>query len=87
MSIGLEDGKGSTLPVLKGPSSTANNSNNDVTMNSEKGVVESVAQYDLILLMVNMSNQESWDECKKAFLRLDPGWFLGRCAIVVTEGE
>ncbi|KAF9154628.1 hypothetical protein BG015_000394 [Linnemannia schmuckeri] len=32
-----------------------------------------------------MANQDSWDDCKRALLRLDPGWFLGRVAIVVTE--
>ncbi|KAG0077075.1 hypothetical protein BGZ90_007747 [Linnemannia elongata] len=32
-----------------------------------------------------MANRDSWDDCKRAILRLDPGWFLGRVAIVVTE--
>ncbi|KAI8605088.1 hypothetical protein EDD21DRAFT_364469 [Dissophora ornata] len=48
-------------------------------------VVDSIARYDLILFMVNMTNKASWNECKAALLQLDPGWFLGRCAIVVTR--
>ncbi|KAI7820053.1 centromere protein M (CENP-M)-domain-containing protein [Gamsiella multidivaricata] len=48
-------------------------------------VVESVVRYDLILFMVNMTNRISWDECKGSLLQLDPGCFLGRCAIVITR--
>lgn len=35
--------------------------------------------------MVNMSNRASWDDCKRWLRKLDPGWFLGRCVIVVTR--
>ncbi|KAG0258909.1 hypothetical protein BG011_002995 [Mortierella polycephala] len=48
-------------------------------------VVESVMRYDLMLLMVNMTNKKSWEECKRALLCLDPSWFMGRCAVVVTR--
>ncbi|KAK3828743.1 MAG: centromere protein M (CENP-M)-domain-containing protein [Benniella sp.] len=47
--------------------------------------MESVARYDLIVFMVNMSNRASWDECRHSLRQLDPGWFLGRCALVVTQ--
>ncbi|KAG0355520.1 hypothetical protein BG005_005538 [Podila minutissima] len=48
-------------------------------------VVESTARYDLILFMVSISNQDSWEDCKKYLQQLDPAWFFGRCAIVVTQ--
>ncbi|KAG0320606.1 hypothetical protein BG000_003504 [Podila horticola] len=48
-------------------------------------VVESSARYDLILFMVSISNRDSWDDCKKYLQQLDPAWFFGRCAIVVTQ--
>ncbi|KAG0283395.1 hypothetical protein BGZ96_012236 [Linnemannia gamsii] len=86
--IGQEDGQNSTLPVLRALPSIDNNINSSAeTGVNAQGAVESVARYDLILLLVTMSNQDSWDDCKQALLRLDPGWFLGRCAIVVTEVE
>ncbi|KAG0054487.1 hypothetical protein BGZ83_011174 [Gryganskiella cystojenkinii] len=47
--------------------------------------VESVNRYDLILLMVNMTDKGSWDRCQQALLKMDPGWLLGKCAIVVTR--
>jgi len=49
-------------------------------------VVESTARYDLILFMVSISNRDSWEDCKKYLQQLDPAWFFGRCAIVVTQG-
>jgi hypothetical protein len=85
--IGQEDDQNSTLPVLRALSSFDTNINNGtVTSVNAQRAVESVARYDLILLLVTMANQDSWDDCKRALLRLDPGWFLGRCAIVITEG-
>ncbi|KAF9917460.1 hypothetical protein BX616_000914 [Lobosporangium transversale] len=57
--------------------------NND--QQSIPGVMESVTRYDLILFMVNMSNHTSWEDCKQSLLQLDPGWFLGHCAIVITR--
>ncbi|KAG0026483.1 hypothetical protein BGZ81_006324 [Podila clonocystis] len=48
-------------------------------------VIESSARYDLILFMVSISNRDSWEDCKKYLQQLDPAWFFGRCAIVVTQ--
>ncbi|KAF9360414.1 hypothetical protein BGX34_007780 [Mortierella sp. NVP85] len=53
--------------------------------NTSQAPMESVARYDLIVFMVNMSNRASWDECRHSLRQLDPGWFLGRCALVVTQ--
>ncbi|KAK3833992.1 MAG: hypothetical protein J3R72DRAFT_452725 [Linnemannia gamsii] len=78
--IGQADGQSSLLSVLKGADSNATTGAYD-----QATVVDSVARYDLILFVVDMANQDSWDDCKRSLLRLDPGWFLGRCAIVVTE--
>ncbi|KAF9942460.1 hypothetical protein BGZ67_001442 [Mortierella alpina] len=66
----------STLPLLR---------TSDQTALVPKTTVEPGTRYDLILLMVNMTNRVSWDECKRSLLCLDAGWFLGRCAIVVTQ--
>ncbi|KAF9134163.1 hypothetical protein BGW39_007901 [Mortierella sp. 14UC] len=78
--VGLADGQSSTLTVYKGVDNNTTTGVNDYT-----SVVDSVTRYDLILFVVSMANQDSWNDCKRALLRLDPGWFLGRCAIVVTE--
>ncbi|KAI1320174.1 hypothetical protein EDD11_001778 [Mortierella claussenii] len=59
----------------------------DLTGGEGQEVMESVTSYDLILFMVNMSNHASWENCKRSLLRLDSDWFLGRCAIVVTQGK
>ncbi|KAI9240964.1 MAG: hypothetical protein BYD32DRAFT_407131 [Podila humilis] len=48
-------------------------------------IIESAARYDLILFMVSISNRDSWEDCKKYLQQLDPAWFFGRCAIVVTQ--
>ncbi|KAF9105490.1 hypothetical protein BGX27_009586 [Mortierella sp. AM989] len=52
---------------------------------SARSIVEPITRYDLILFMVNMSSRTSWEETKRSLLQLDPDWFLGRCAIVVTR--
>ncbi|CAO3571255.1 unnamed protein product [Mortierella alpina] len=57
----------------------------DPAGSTSRTTVEPGTRYDLILLMVNMTNRVSWDECKRSLLHLDAGWFLGRCAIVVTQ--
>ncbi|KAF9435816.1 hypothetical protein BGZ76_005470 [Entomortierella beljakovae] len=54
-------------------------------MSTLTGSVESVLRYDLILLMVNMSNLVSWETAKRSLLQLDPRWLLGRCALVITR--
>ncbi|KAF9965966.1 hypothetical protein BGZ70_003688 [Mortierella alpina] len=66
----------STLPLLR---------KSDQASSIPETTVEPGTRYDLILLMVNMTNRVSWDECKRSLLHLDAGWFLGRCAIVVTQ--
>lgn len=81
-----EDGQVSLLPIFKALPPTINISSSTVTGLNDQGAVDSVARYDLILLLITMANRDSWDDCKRAILRLDPGWFLGRVAIVVTEG-
>ncbi|KAF9909020.1 hypothetical protein EC991_009203 [Linnemannia zychae] len=78
--IGLTDGQNSTFPVYKGVEDITTTDVNDQT-----SVIDSVVRYDLILFVVSMANQDSWNNCKQGLLRLDPGWFLGRCAIVITE--
>jgi hypothetical protein len=80
--MGPMDVQSSTLPVINGVESITTTDVNDQT-----SVVDSVTRYDLILFVISMANQDSWNDCKQALLRLDPGWFLGRCAIVVTEGK
>ncbi|KAK5816186.1 hypothetical protein F5H01DRAFT_343868 [Linnemannia elongata] len=80
-----EDGQVSLLPIFKAFPPTVNNSSSTVTGLNDQGAVDSVTRYDLILLLITMANRDSWDDCKRAILRLDPGWFLGRVAIVVTE--
>lgn len=82
-----EDGQVSLLPVFKALPPTINNSSSTMTGLNDQGAVDSVARYELILLLITMANRDSWDDCKRAILRLDPGWFLGRVAIVVTEGQ
>ncbi|KAF9184403.1 hypothetical protein BGZ50_003723 [Haplosporangium sp. Z 11] len=83
LSLGATPGSNtSTLPLLQHLDTQAAGT----SPSSSKGhVVESVMRYDLMLLMVNMTNKESWEECKQALLCLDPNWFLGRCAVVVTK--
>ncbi|KAG0326933.1 hypothetical protein BGZ99_008697 [Dissophora globulifera] len=48
-------------------------------------VVDSVARYDLILFLIDMTNRTSWEQTKTSVMQLDPAWFLGHCAFVVTR--
>ncbi|GJJ68239.1 hypothetical protein EMPS_00585 [Entomortierella parvispora] len=83
-SFGKDQGDTTTTTALARRDTTSKTPGPN-TNASESTVALSVNRYDLILLMVSMTDKGSWDRCKQALQKLEPSWFLGRCAIVVTR--
>ncbi|KAF8972832.1 hypothetical protein BGZ46_010034 [Entomortierella lignicola] len=79
----LEPPGASSLSLLRPLDTTTTSASSKSS--STRPVVESTTRYDLVLFMVDMSNRLSWEGTKRSLLQLDPGWFFGRCAIVVTR--
>ncbi|KAF9969864.1 hypothetical protein BGZ73_007602 [Actinomortierella ambigua] len=81
LSPGLDSGlsKGTkTMGIFPDPLTVSQNQEED---DEKRGSF----RYDIILIIVDMTNKKSWIDCQKSLRHLEPSWFLGHCALVVTK--